>query len=620
MDYNCVTEDEREEFNKKNEKSYLKKKLKEAGFPIESYPKEEIKNFLDDLYNLKRDEQYIFKQKSIKSKNRYIWNYIYKNKDDYQKDLSIFLTKLYNNTDFEFINNRSINLNKYFRVNYNKFSEFTWYESDRYLYEGILADKLIGYKIKKEFIFPAYAIFLLKRGEIKKDLNIIDTIYSLNSLEKYIYNVSKKIIHDDILENKKIGRKIKIEKIQKIKNFLIEYKNNIFLESSEISGKRKELKKDFLIYIFKIWDSNILNEEIECLKKILKEVIKDNSIKIREEQNIKYLNGEMLTSELFKILKDDLDSQKDNLINLKLKLIKYFLAKNNIKRDLFSLKAAYSAFFKKRYKYKKKYINNYIEEYYSQNILAYIYEVFLDLKEEKVPVRFFKKNIENIKAEVVNKKLKNDCNKIIEEILIFSDKFEKSFKEEDIFEIIKITNDFLQEGYTDEELKKQAGEYYKRIEDDSDFLCFFYERIEIIFLAYFKSKNKISIDKNINQNDNFEYHNDYDIQRLEYNEIIPIKLLKYFFELEKAKETESSNVYSEYIKLIISLDEVILKIRTELDIKKYEEELGNFTKKLFLMLMKDLKKEDLDGYLKLFDMDLSNKVIYEYIEKGEEYR
>ena len=392
-------------FNKENNKSYIKKQINQKMFSLtdnngkEKYDKTEIKNLIEKIYALKTDK-ILFSNKT-RNDNSFLINFLHKNQADYKKDFSLFLTKFFGNENFEFNKNRGINLKIFSDFDYNNFSKNTWLRRDWNLKIDYLYNKIKKFCIDKEYTYLVYALYMLNSLDIEKRMNIIDTIYSLMGVEKFIYHILKKELFSMILSND-INEIRKIE--EKIKNI-----ENKFIQLNKNEEKERNLEEDFLIYLFKLWDNNILNEEIAFLDSFLIEQDLSFSVnKISSEEQELFLKGKLTQKELLEILRSDMESKKDNQINEKLIKIKYFLKEENIDVNLFSINVAYSTFYKAKYKYRNKELKHYLNDLYFEDTIAFIFDkiLFAFKEEQKDPDVFMFYLHSEIQLEEEFKKLK----------------------------------------------------------------------------------------------------------------------------------------------------------------------------------------------------------------------
>lgn len=616
-------------FNKENNKSYLKKQINQKMISLtdnngkENYDKTEIKNLIKKIYALKTNKK-LFSNKT-ENDNAFLINFLHKNQADYKKDFSLLLTEFFENEKFEVSKNRGVYLKFFSDFDYNKFSKNTWLKRDWNLEIDYLYNEIKNFCVDKKYTYLVYALYMLNSLHIKKRINTIDTIYSLIGAEKFVYHILKKEVFSIILSDD-INKIIKIKEIEeKIRNI-----ENKFILLNKNEKKEKNLDEDFLIYLFKLWDNNILNEEIAFLDSFPAKKNSSFSVnKISLEKQELFLKEKLPQKELLEILRFDMKSKKDNQINEKLIKIKHFLKEENIDINLHSINTAYSIFYKAKYKYRNKELKYYLNDLYFEDTIAFIFDkifftcnkyrenpdVFMSYLHSKIPLKkeFKKLKRKDIYSELLKKIdifYEESFTKIIGKPLesygykFYKLKYSLEAKKF-IYEIFKFEDDVISKGFekesaTDEELKKEVEEYYSEMNNRKnpiDIFYLFYTYIRSLFLEYFINLKKIEIRKS-GLETHFEYKYDYKIERLRYNEILPLKILDYYFWFEYFKNNEELSPYLDFLKVIKNLDQLLIKIRQEDNLQNYENKLEIVIKEIFSIFIKNADSEKIIEYIK----------------------
>lgn len=605
--------------NKENKKSYAKRKINQEIFSLiddngkEKYDEAEIRKLIEKICALKT-ETALFSNKTG-SDNSFLINFLHKNQADYTKDFSLFLTKFLENEKFEFVNNRGVFLKFLSDFDYNNFSKNTWLRRDWNLDVDYLYSKIEEFCTDKEYTYLVYALYMSNSLHIKKRLNIIDTIYSLTGVEKFIYHTLKTELFFMTLSGD-------INKIREIERKINNIENKLILLNKN-EKEEKNLREEFLMCLFKLWDNNILNEEIAFLDFFLtKENLPFSVNEISLEKQELFLKGKLSHKELLEILRSDMKSKKDNQINEKLIKIKHFLKEENIDINLHSINAAYSIFYKAKYKYKNKGLKYYLNDLYFEDKIAFIFDKILfpfkeDQKDPDIFMFYLHSEIP-LKKEFKDLKRKDIYSELLKKIdLFYEESFIKIIGEETkgygykfyelkysseakefIYEIFKFEDEVIKKGIggklaTNEELDKEVEEYYiemNRRRNPIDIFYLFYSYINSLFLEYFINLKKIEIRK-AGPETHFEYKYDYQIERLRYNEILPLKILDYYFWFEYFKDDEKLSLYLDFLKVIKSLDKLLIKIREENNIQNYEDKLEFVIKEVFSFFIKNVDSE-----------------------------
>lgn len=148
-------------------------------------------------------------------------------------------------------------------------------------------------------------------------------------------------------------------------------------------------------------------------------------------------------------------------------------------------------------------------------------------------------------------------------------------------------------------LEKEVEEYYiimNQRKNIIDIFYLFYEYVFSLFLEYFINLKKIEIRK-ANSNMDFQYKYDYEIERLRYNEILPVKVLDYYFHFEYFKNDKRLlPLYLNILKIIKNLDELLIKIKQENNLKNYEDKLEFIIKDILSVFVENINLEKIEKY------------------------
>ena len=72
---------------------------------------------------------------------------------------------------------------------------------------------------------------------------------------------------------------------------------------------------------------------------------------------------------------------------------------------------------------------------------------------------------------------------------------------------------------------------------------------------------------------------------------MPLKILDYYFWFEYFKDDEKLFLYLDFLKVIKSLDKLLIKIREENNIQNYEDKLEFVIKEVFSIFIKNVDSE-----------------------------